>query len=523
MAIILNNKKSTYSGPNGYYTVETTNITNRTQTTVDISFKVTVNLGNSESLSGTGRPLTGGLYLQGNWYTFTIKNSSTSWKGTTKHYINTTITVTGLTPTQSSITGVQFRSLGSSPSSTYGAILTATNCSDIEIPIGHRNPLVNGISSITENNQVIANTGIESRTIVAGMSQKSFYISATAYDNATITKYYIKIGDKVYESNTNPVTIDFSTEQVNVDGNGEVLIYPGVQDSMGLTTLLSGDAYFICLGIPYTKPTLAGSTTAKRNGQLTGKVRLNISGTYFDGQIGNVTNDITINYIIYDIASSSSTVYTINNASITKSNGTFTVTNYEIGSTNPNDVNYFNPLKQYTVEIYVDDAFNTTRTSKRITKGTPVWTEYADRVHFEKITANNIACFSCTGSITWSNAWSWETLPITIVDINKVGFTINNSTIYVPDNVNKIKVSVVSSMYNVDIGGDKSFALYKNDVNETNLCYINYTTSSSYTNASGFAICNVSSGDALKIRINSGNAGTMRIFESTRIYIEVID
>ena len=114
------------------------------------------------------------------------------------------------------------------------------------------------------------------------MSQKSFYISATAYDNATITKYYIKIGDKVYESNTNPVTIDFSTEQVNVDGNGEVLIYPGVQDSMGLTTLLSGDAYFICLGIPYTKPTLAGSTTAKRNGQLTGKVRLNISGTYFD-------------------------------------------------------------------------------------------------------------------------------------------------------------------------------------------------------------------------------------------------
>ena len=104
MAVILNNKKSTNGSPYAFYTVETTNITNRTQTTVDISFKITVNLQYAESVSGTGRPLTGGLYLQGNWYTFTIKNSSTAWSGTAKHYINTTITITGLTSTQTSIT-----------------------------------------------------------------------------------------------------------------------------------------------------------------------------------------------------------------------------------------------------------------------------------------------------------------------------------------------------------------------------------------------------------------------------------
>lgn len=390
MAVILNNKKSTYSGPNAYYTVETTNITNRTQTSVDISFKVTVHLGNSESLSGTGRPLTGGLYLNGTWNTFVIKNSSTSWSGTTKHYINTTITVSGLTASQSSITGVQFRSLGSSSGSTYGGILTATSCSDITIPIGHTPPSVT-LTSITETNADLISAGVSNDTFVANMSIKTFQLGAQLYDNASVSSYRIKWDNTLYETQTssNPanITINFKNNPIIVNNNSVTLNY-SVVDSMSSVSNVISSNY---TAIPYLAPTLSSTTSVKRYGQTSGLVRLNIAGTYFNGTIGNTTNDIEIRYRYYEVgATPSVTDHYISSAYITKSDGTFQVSSYEIGSTTETDPNYFDYTKSYVVEIYVDDAFNTTTVSKRITKGVPVWSEYSDRVWFEKAEAKNI-------------------------------------------------------------------------------------------------------------------------------------
>lgn len=402
MVVILNNKKSTYSGPNAYYTVETTNITNRTQTSVDISFKITVNLGNSESLSGTSRPFTGGLYLNGSWQTFTIKNSSTSWSGTTKHYINVTKTVSGLTSTQTNITGVQFRSLGSSQSSTYGGILTATACSDIEIPSGHTPPAL-VLTSITETDTTLVNLGVANDVFVPTLSQKTFTLTAQLYDDAIVQSYKIKqeSNEVTAQTSTNPISIPINYRTANlIVNNNTVTYYYSVTDSKDATTTIGPYTYTV---IPYAKPIFTGSTNAKRNGQTSGLAQLNISGTYFDGQIGSATNDITIKYKFYEVGSSSSTYYTISSADIVKSDGTFQVSSYEIGSTNPSDTNYFDYLKQYVVEIVVEDNFNSITIQKRINKGIPVWTEYSDRVHFEKLEAKDTninGSLDVVGSIT---------------------------------------------------------------------------------------------------------------------------
>ena len=380
MAVILNNKKSTNGGPYAFYTVETTNITNRTQTTVDITFKTTVNLQYSESLSGTGRPLTGGLYLNGNWYTFVIKNNSTSWSGTTKHYINTTITITGLTSTQSSITGVQFRSVGSS---SYGATLSATSCSDIEIPIGHTPPSL-ATPTVTELNSSLA--GVPNDTFVPHLSMKRFDLSAQFYDSATAQSYSLKYDGKEITSSQSSISINFITGSIAVTNNTVSISY-AVTDSLGARTEIGPIIYN---AIPYDYPAFSSTTSVKRYGQTSGLVRLNIAGTYFDGQIGNTTNDITIRYKYYEVNSSSSTYYTISSSDIIKDNGTFQVSNYEIGSTNPSDTNYFDYTKSYVVEILVEDAYSYKTIQKRITKGVPVWSEYSDRVWFEKAEAKNI-------------------------------------------------------------------------------------------------------------------------------------
>lgn len=491
MAVILNNKKSTNGSPYAFYTVETTNITNRTQTTVDISFKITVNLQYAESVSGTGRPLTGGLYLNGNWYTFVIKNSSTAWSGTTKHYINTTITVTDLTASQTSITGVQFRSVGSS---SYGATLSATACSDItDIPAGHKPPTIS-IQNVEEKNDDLISAGITDEVFVTYLSKKKFTLKSSTYDGSYPFLYKVKWKNTYVQdistSTQTSMTIDFKNRTVPIT-NGKVVFRASVIDSMATETESQPYEYTAIL---YEKPTMAGSSSVKRNGQTSGLAYLNISGTYFDGEIGNITNDITIKYKFYEVNSSSSTYYTINSADIVKSDGTFQVSSYEIGSTNPSDTNYFDYLKQYVVEIVVEDNFNSTTTQKRINKGIPVWTEYSDRVSFEKLEAKDTdinGALDVVGSITLNGSPIGQTTKnilkaslhsnysitstavkkLTMADIDfqqGSALSISNGGIKIGAGITKVKVS--GSIYfgtGVNAGDNLRATIFKNDTDTT--------------------------------------------------------
>lgn len=282
----------------------------------------------------------------------------------------------------------------------------------------HTPPTINSYT-ITETNQKLIDAGIANNVFVQNLSKKSFNISATTYDDATLTSYAVLNYVFRYLVDTNPVVIDFSERKLRVGDitENKVPIAVGVVDSLGSSTiypdrdLLLSDEYDAIL---YTNVTLDDTnTTAKRNGQISGRVNLNISGSYYNGVVGNKnqssTYKPTIKYKFWQTGDTepSTYAYTIPSANITISNGTFSVTDYDIGSTSESATNYFNPDYAYKVKIYVEDYFtNTTSSEKSISVGLATWTEYRDRVDFQKITINGYNPFEYSTDETIVGIWN---------------------------------------------------------------------------------------------------------------------
>lgn len=127
--VVLTEKKSTYGSPYGYYTVTLTP-SSRTATSVTVKCTVSAHLAASNSFTGYG--VTCGLYIGGSWHDFTLVASGTTWQGTTPISKSTTFTVSGLTESQTSITGIKFRAIDGQGAST-GPSLSATSCSNLAI------------------------------------------------------------------------------------------------------------------------------------------------------------------------------------------------------------------------------------------------------------------------------------------------------------------------------------------------------------------------------------------------------
>ena len=110
MATILSGKKSSYGSPTAYYTVSVTT-KSRTASSVVFVARVSGHLASSSSSLGSGLSLVAGIYAGGSWHTKTLKSSSSSWSGTGTHTISWEFTVSGLSATQTSVTGIKFRCL----------------------------------------------------------------------------------------------------------------------------------------------------------------------------------------------------------------------------------------------------------------------------------------------------------------------------------------------------------------------------------------------------------------------------
>ena len=389
MAVILNEKKSSVGSPYVYYTVEAS-YSNRTTTTVDITVKVTSHLASSSSILGTGSSygLTGYITLNGKETGITLKGTSERWEGTTKHSVSKKITVTGLQPTQTSITNVKFRAIRSNNSTSNAGYLPSTSCSNISIPIGHRAP-ANVSYTIIETNQQLLDIGIDNNTFVENLSRKEFDVTATLYDNASVSKYTITNNNVNYTSTSTPIIIDFGQIALS-KVSSKVPISATVLDTLGSSTKTGVTSFDY---IPYIKTNLVEtSTTAKRNGQLSGKVWLNISGNFYNGIIGiiNQTEYIPIIKYKYWKAKDEEPLefsHTIAQENISISDSTFSVSNLEIGTTDETAENWFNPDEAYRIRIYVEDNLTSyTSQIKSIPVGEATWTEYKDRVDFKKLT-----------------------------------------------------------------------------------------------------------------------------------------
>lgn len=132
-ATLVSAKKSTTGSPYAFYTFSYS-VGTRTATSVNITFTCSgyLQYSNSKLGTGTGYGLVAGVYVGGAWRTWTLKSDSTSWTGTTSHSASATFTITGLSNTTTSLTGIQVRVLRSVTSNTP-ASLSATSVGNISI------------------------------------------------------------------------------------------------------------------------------------------------------------------------------------------------------------------------------------------------------------------------------------------------------------------------------------------------------------------------------------------------------
>lgn len=281
----------------------------------------------------------------------------------------------------------------SGPSGTSLEGVTSKGSLTATLDVLHKSP-DNIQYSISETNTKLINAGISNTTFVENLSKKSFNITANLYDGTTASNYTVYNRITPYSSTTLPVIIDFSSKQLSkdLDDTTKVPIRVKVTDSKG-SAGFSSDTYDLYSLIPYTKINLIESLTkVKRNGQLSGKVYLNVEGKYYNGVVGNVNQQQykpVVKYKFWETGKSKpqSYNYTVPSGNVTISSGTFRITNYEIGSATETNTNWFNPEKTYKVKLFVQDNFTTyTSETKTIPLGEATWTEYKDRVDFKKLT-----------------------------------------------------------------------------------------------------------------------------------------
>ena len=399
MATLLNEKKSTGGSPYAYYTVNAT-ASDRTANDVKVVVEVISRLSSSQAFLGTGATYgrDGYITLLGKEYKIPLKATNERWSGTTKHKAYSGELTIEIEGSKSQIENIKFRvNPTGSASGNYNqaAALKSTSCSNLYIGIGHENPS-NVSFTITEKNQKLINAGISNNTYVNNLSIKEYNISATLHDGATATDYNLYNGIVPSFNKTNIVTIDYSKKElVTWQETEKVPMRAQVLDNMGgngySSSAYNPDLYDY---IPYTKIGLIEtSTTVRRNGQTSGRVKLNINGNFYNGSIGNITQTKpTIKYKYWKLGDTEPTTYdnTIPSNSINVSGNNFVVNNYEIGSIVETATNYFNPELAYRVKIYVEDNFTSyTSQDKSIPIGEATWTEYKDRVDFKKITIKN--------------------------------------------------------------------------------------------------------------------------------------
>ena len=448
MATILSNKKSTYGSPYCFYTLEYTSTSNRTAVSVDITFKITSHLQYGNSSFGTGRTLKAQIYINGDWWPqdsyISVKGSSDSCNGTSNHTKTQTLTITGLNSTDTILTGIKFKVI--SNASDNACQLNSTSCSDITIPIGHEVPTITSYT-MEERNGLLMTSSVDDNVIVENISVKRFTINCALYDSASVSK--VGIYNNIYPYSTSTFEVvshsgnnwqirfmlycsQFSFVKDETD-NTKIPIVVRVIDSydtQGVSSTISqSDLYSY---IPYKTPAINESNViVKRIGQTSGRVGITLSGTYYNGVVGSRNQGGTykpiVRYKFWEARDNEPEYYsnTVPNANVIISNGTFSISNYDIGSTTTSATNYFDPEKSYRVKLEVVDNFSTYDISeaKSVPVGEALWTEYKDRVDFKKLTINKEPIITMQEYTLYTGATASNSVATLTYNIAKTGYT----------------------------------------------------------------------------------------------------
>ena len=295
----------------------------------------------------------------------------------------------------------------------------------IELDDLHTPPVITTITT-SEKNTLLNNA----YQFVQYLSIKELEFEVTTYDDATISSYQVHHNGSLIGSNTsNKVTIDFNNvgtlSTFEMDGKTWCTLKFVVIDSYG--TVGSSEVPYEV--IKYTRPNLVQtSSSIKRNGQLTGKVKLNLIGTFFEQAVNGINNTISLKYAYWKKGDNESTTYY--NIPFTATDNSITLYDWNVakGNTEITDVS---KDYAYYFKIKATDYFN--RTSE-ITLLCPVgeylWAEFKDRVDFKNITIQKQKILTETVLFEGIQATGTITLNDSVANYQYIEIFYENSTLY---------------------------------------------------------------------------------------------
>ncbi len=105
----------------------------RTATTVKVSVSITASLGRDSNYFGHGYGLTASVYIGGSWRNVKLKDKSAYWRGKTGHTVNLSVTLSGLSASTASISGIKFRVQRSDSTGGTAGILPEKSCKSLPV------------------------------------------------------------------------------------------------------------------------------------------------------------------------------------------------------------------------------------------------------------------------------------------------------------------------------------------------------------------------------------------------------
>lgn len=240
---------------------------------------------------------------------------------------------------------------------------------------------------ITKVDLAEKNTLLDNYTGIAQfLSLKNITFETTTYDDATISSYQVHHNGVLLGSNTaNGMTLNFNDvgtlATFEMDGKTYCTLKFVVIDSYGTTGYLEKQFEVI----KYVKPNLVKtSSSVKRNGQITGKVKLNLTGSFFNQPVNGVANTISLKFTYWKKGKTEPTTYYDIPFGATNNN----IRLYEWAvAKNGTEITDVSKDFAYNFKIKATDYFG--RVSE-ITLLCPVgeylWAEFKDRVDFKNIT-----------------------------------------------------------------------------------------------------------------------------------------
>jgi hypothetical protein len=394
----------------------------------------------------------------------------------------------------------------------------------------HKSPTAS-ITSITERNSSLS--GVANNVIANYLSIKRFVLSYQVYDDATISTDGVAVFEQGLSQLPATVTVGTSTITVDVDfrntslltsslesGKTKILFF--IVDSKNGRYPLNTPEYNI---IPYQKPNLIQTSShVKRNGQTTGKGKLNLTGTFYNANVGNTTNTISLSYKYWrsDTTEPSDSSYiSIPSSANVGTGNNITISGWGLKNGNT-EITNLNQNYAYKFKIKGVDTFNNPHTIELVlSKGLWIMAKFKDRVDFLKITIGGKEVVPNVGigdyvKLTLSNRYTAEPSAWTQTKTNFSNsyFTTNNQEAYTKDTYGIIcnfdGIVMVSKTISTGASGEMDIATDNGGGIEV-LNTEGHNTYHTY-------IKEVTSGDLIDLVFNTNNT-SFSIYEGTQISI----